>query len=97
MPKIVEYLQVTSLFPGLFVISPIRFQLSNCFSVKYGLQFSADSKKLFSSPAKAPKSKRFIQKSMKKRLKALRKHSASQLFLIFQQRFHSFPNLNLVL
>jgi hypothetical protein len=97
MPEIFEYLLVPSLIPGLFVISPIRFQLSNCFSVKYGLQFSAGSKKLSCSPVKARQSKRFIQKSTKKRLKALRKHSASLLFLIFQQRFHSFPNLNLVL
>lgn len=97
MPKTVEYLQVTSLIPGLFVISPIRFQISSCFPVNYGLQFSAFSKKPLSNPVKAPQSNRCIQKSIKKQSKALLKHLASLLFPIFQQRFYAFHNLNLVL
>ena len=93
MPKTVEYLQVTSLIPGLFVISPIRFQISSCFPVNYGLQFSAFSKKPFSNPVKAPQSNRCI----KKQSIALLKHLASLLFPIIQQRFYAFHNLNLVL
>ena len=62
MPKIFEYHQVTSLVPGLFVISPIRFPISICIPVKYNLQFSGFLKKSLSDPVKASQSKRFVQK-----------------------------------
>lgn len=65
MPEIVDYPQVTNLIPGLFVISPIRFPISSCFSVKYGLQFSVYPKKPFSNPVKAHQSKRFFRKALK--------------------------------
>ena len=94
MPKKVEYHQNTSLITGFLVVYPTNFKLSIHFPVNYYLQFPEYLKKLFTTTLKVLKSGRNIQKSIKKRSKALAKYVVSQLLPIFQLCYRSFINSN---
>ncbi len=93
MPNILNHTLWISLNKGLIVIYSGLLPISNFFSLKSSLQNLAYSQTPLRYYRNDLKSRSIIQKSIKKRVKALNKHPKHLLFPMFSWFHRSFSHL----